>query len=348
MLRIQAKAIQTLPDLHEALQNAIRLEHSTIPPYLTALFTLSGNSESVQYARRLIKDIVLEEMLHMNLACNVLNAIGGAPEINRPNFIPCYPGPLPMGIAGGLQVHLKRYSHDLVRDVFMEIEEPEIPLTIPVKTTMLEAAATAPRTIGEFYADIRREIVRQGDAIFKNADPAKQVVTGLFDPGEELAVSSVETALLAIETIVEQGEGTPKAPTDLQHDVAHYYRFQELEKGMRLVDDPSSPLKVVFDPSKPIVIDDTADVVQMVDDPQLVTFDPADWRAAQLADECDAVYSKMLNALHDGFNGKPAKVGDAIGTMFEFKNGAGELLQQKLIAGPHAGSFAGPRFKYVI
>jgi hypothetical protein len=114
---------------------------------------------------------------------------------------------------------------------------------------------------------------------------------------------------------------------------------------MRLADDQASPLKVSFDPDKPIVIKPT-DVIQMVDDPQLVAIDPADWRAAQLADECDGVYAKMLNALHEGFNGAPRKVEDAIGTMFEFKNAAGELLQQRLTAGPHAGLFAGPRFKY--
>jgi Ferritin-like len=347
MLRIQAKPILDLADLQEALQNAIQLEHSTIPPYLTAYFTLSGTSDAVKYARRIIKDIVIEEMLHMTLASNVLNAIGGAPQINLCGFIPKYPGPLPMGVAGGLEVHLKRYSHDLVRDVFMEIEEPEKPLEIPVKVAPLAAAAAGPRTIGEFYAAIRRQIVDQGEEIFSKGDPGRQVVTGLFAPGEEFAVSNVETALLAIETIVEQGEGTPKSPLDLQKDVAHYYRFQELEKGMKLVEDPASPLKVSFDPNQPIVINDATDVIQMVDDPQCVTIDQADQRATQLADECDAVYSRMLNALHEGFNGKPDKVADAIGTMFEFKNGAGELLQQQLTAGPHAGLFAGPRFKYV-
>jgi hypothetical protein len=33
--------------------------------------------------------------------------------------------------------------------------------------------------------------------------------------------------------------------------------------------------------------------------------------------------------------------------MFEFKMVTGELLQQKLTAGPKVGQFAGPRFRYV-
>src|ERR1700709_1315520 len=104
MLRIQAQPLSTVPDLYAALQNAIRLEHSTIPPYLTALATLSGNSPSVQYARKVIRDVVVEEMLHMTLACNVLNAIGGHPVIADSRFVPYYPHELPMGVAGDLVV----------------------------------------------------------------------------------------------------------------------------------------------------------------------------------------------------------------------------------------------------
>ena len=52
MLRITPQPLSTAADLRAALQNAIRLEHSTIPPYLTALATLSGSSPSVKYARR--------------------------------------------------------------------------------------------------------------------------------------------------------------------------------------------------------------------------------------------------------------------------------------------------------
>ena len=160
-------------------------------------------------------------------------------------------------------------------------------------------------------------------------------------------MTDVKSALLAIETIVEQGEGTPKSPSDLQNQIAHYYRFQQFSKGMRIVDDPSSALKVSFDPSQPLVINDTTDVIQMVDDPPLVTYDVADARAEQLSTEADASYSSLLRALHQGFNGKPDKVSDAVGTLFEFKTILGELLQQKLTGGPHAGQFAGPRFGYI-
>ncbi|MER9227053.1 ferritin-like protein [Mesorhizobium sp. M0664] len=345
MLRIMVQPLATTDDVRNALQNAIQLEHSTIPPYLTAMATLSGSSESVKYAREAIRDVVIEEMLHMTLACNILNAIGGHPVIADAHFIPTYPHELPMGVAGDLIVHLKRYSKSLIEDTFMKIEEPEVPLEIPTKPAVVAMAAAAPITIGQFYAAVRAKLVAHPELF--TGDPSLQVGGFFFDPGEDIIVTDVNSALLAIETIVEQGEGTPKSPTDLQNQIAHYYRFQQLSKGMRIVDDPSSALKVSFDPNQPLVIDDTVDVIQMVDDPPLVTYHAADVRAEQLSAEADASYSNLLRALHQGFNGKPDKVNDAVGTMFEFKTILGELLQQKLTAGPNAGQFAGPKFRYL-
>src|SRR5436305_15204459 len=105
-----AQPLSSVEDVRGALQNAIRLEHSTIPPYLTALSTLSGNSPSVQYARQVIHDVVVEEMLHMTVACNILNAIGGQPAIADPDFVPKYPHELPMGVAVEPLVRLRRSS----------------------------------------------------------------------------------------------------------------------------------------------------------------------------------------------------------------------------------------------
>src|SRR5690606_2357790 len=103
MLQIEAKYIRQvelssqLEDLYPMLQNAIELEHSTIPPYLTALFSIRPGTSTE--ARKIVHSIVIEEMMHMTIAANILNAIGGKPQINNPRFVPVYPGPLPMGIA---------------------------------------------------------------------------------------------------------------------------------------------------------------------------------------------------------------------------------------------------------
>ena len=68
----------------------------------------------------------------MTLAANVLNAVGGNPKINDQGFIPNYPCQLPLGIGSvdpekQLIVPLEPFSKQLLKDVFMEIEEPEQP-----------------------------------------------------------------------------------------------------------------------------------------------------------------------------------------------------------------------------
>ena len=41
----------------------------------------------------------------------------------------------------------------------------------------------------------------------------------------------------------------------------------------------------------------------------------------------DSAYTNLLKGLHRAFNGRPDLMGNAIGSMFELKNVAGELLQ---------------------
>ena len=109
-------------DVKMALQIAIELEHATLPPYLCALYSIKPGFN--QEVATLIRSVVLEEMLHMALACNILIAIGGQPSIGKPGFVPRYPGPLPGGVRGDLTVRLRRCSIAQIHDVFLSIEEP--------------------------------------------------------------------------------------------------------------------------------------------------------------------------------------------------------------------------------
>ncbi len=339
MLFIQPQSLTTVDDLRAALQNAIRLEHATIPPYLTARATLKGTSEAVGFARDCIKDIVVEEMLHMTLACNILNAIGGHPVIADPSQIPTYPGRLPMGVAGGVEVHLRRFSKALVEDTFMKIEEPEEPLDIPTIEQPMDAEYE-PMTIGQFYQRIRMRI--DNEELF-TGKPELQVPFG-----KDSLVTDVASAQHAIDIIVQQGEGTQQSPLNPKNVAAHYYQFQQFSKRMRIKPNPASPYDVSFDPTQPLVIDDTDDVIQMIDDPATVTYHEADTDAETLSKEADMAYSEMLRVLHMGFNGQPGKVHDAIGVMVgKFRKAVDDLLHQQLTAEAHTGLFAGPRFRYI-
>ena len=84
------------------LQFAIELEHATIPPYLTALYSiLEGTNDAI---RGILRSVVLQEMLHMAMAGNILAAIGGKPDLTKPDFLPVYPTDLPFDIGGLLHL----------------------------------------------------------------------------------------------------------------------------------------------------------------------------------------------------------------------------------------------------
>jgi len=201
-----------------ALQVAICLEHSTIPPYLTAAWSLTGNDDVVNF----ITDVAIEEMLHMTLACNILNAIGGQPLLNEPKFVPKYPGPLPGTVHTSLSVGIESFSKSLLRDTFMVIEEPEVPLAP-------DAPQQQPTTIGAFYRKLKECITKLKPEDF-SGNPEFQVVKEFgIDSDSSIAVRDAATASAAIDTIIDQGEGSPQSILESERpgedELAHYYRF---------------------------------------------------------------------------------------------------------------------------
>ena len=84
-----------LVELKRMLAAAIQLEHATIPPYLTALYSI--HAETNIEATQVIRAVLVEEMLHMTLSANLLNAIGGHPNLLDDQFMPNYPALLPDG-----------------------------------------------------------------------------------------------------------------------------------------------------------------------------------------------------------------------------------------------------------
>ena len=110
--------------LRQDLQSALELEHSTIPPYLTALASIkfSYNLE----VQGILKEVIIQEMMHMALVANILNAIGGQPSLYSKEFIPRFPSRLPGGVQPDLIVPIEKVSLALIRNIFMKIEQPEL------------------------------------------------------------------------------------------------------------------------------------------------------------------------------------------------------------------------------
>jgi hypothetical protein len=221
--------IQTLADLQTHLQWAIEIEHATIPPYLCALYSLDPQDSNNLTAAGIIQDVVVDEMLHLSLNCNLLNAVGGSPTFNNPAFIPEYPGPLPHHSPDPpLIVHLQKCSIDLISDTFLRIEKPETVGDVPEADNYV--------TLGQFYAAIVQGLSNLNQSLgakglFKG-NPSKQVTSIFRSPhGQLVKVVDLDSAKQAITEIVEQGEGSPQSELDPDGDLAHYWEFNQIVDG---------------------------------------------------------------------------------------------------------------------
>ena len=312
----KVRAAKAPEDLYDVVQSAIELEHATIPTYLCAYFTLQIGSNQV--VAEIIRSIVVEEMLHMSLASNLLIALGGSPEIDKPGFIPVYPGPLPMDIGDGLIVPLEKCSLDLVKNIFMVIEEPEDPLVLRA------ALAANQHTIGEFYAALDLKLQELGQKAFIGNFKNEMLDNTWFPPDELFVIDGPKSASAAIKLIVQQGEGSTKSPVG-PHDVpAHYYRFEQIIRGKRLVHDATAPYGFSFSGADVTLEDDRIWNMQPNPDPDKL---PAGSRARQKSLEFANAYTRLLDVLHDTFNGDPSAMNRAMGMMYELR-----LLSQQVLA----------------
>jgi rubrerythrin len=347
MLQVRSDYIQSVTtaqkadDLYPLVQAAIELEHATIPPYLTAAFSLKPGANDA--ARQIILSIANEEMLHLTIAANLLNAIGGRPEIDKPGFIPLYPGKLPMMIDDGLIVGLRKANRQLVNDVFMRIEEPEVPLDIQVRPRAAAARGTPTPppfpTIGRFYEALKSKIQGLGNEIFKNPSNPQVIDNTWFAPDLLFRIVDVDSACRAIDVVVDQGEGTKKSPEGPGGRPAHYYRFREIVEARLLIKDRQGYAYA----GDPVSLDPEG-VWNLYPDPKAADY-AAGSRARNLVERFNYSYTALLRTLHQAFNGAPATIDTALGLMFELR-----LLAADVVATPvgSTGMTATPSFEYTL
>jgi hypothetical protein len=210
--------------LRSSLQTVITVEFSTLPLYLAAHWSVDpSEGGDPDNAAGTIRSILLDEMVHMGLLCNMLAGLGGTPIVNRPGFVPVYPAHLLGGVHPGLKVSLRRLTPASL-DAFMGIENPSH------RPIGLERIYSDPRhTIGEFYEAIEQAVERLAPEWSDERQIAAHQV-GLFK------ITSLDDARRAILLIQRQGEGFRHSPVadPLTNTLAHYYQFGELHHGARL------------------------------------------------------------------------------------------------------------------
>jgi CDGSH-type Zn-finger protein len=335
--------IQTLDELRDHLQWAIQLEHATIPPYLCALYSIMpGRNEA---ATGVLTSVFIEEMLHMMLAANLLNAIGGSPALDGPDFVPRYPAYLPHS-ANAFLVPLAPLSPDAV-ETFMRIEKPE--------EQDAPTEADGYHTIGQFYRAIEDGLkmlcATLGEAQVFSGDRARQITPEILHytgSGRIVPVYDLTSALEAIDEIEEQGEGLKHAQVwdgdrDMFHpereEVAHYFRFMEIRQGRsyRRGDTPISG------PSGPPFEVDWGAVYPMRPNPRSQDFHGGSAVVAKIG-EFNLLYSDLLRDLHRAFNGERERLSRTVPAMLQLKTLAQELMQMP--TGDDVTT-AGPSFEYM-
>jgi len=328
-------SIDTPESLRAHLQTAIEIEWSTIPPYLCALWSIEdgGNQE----AATCLQDVVMEEMLHLTQAANVLNALGGAPRLGAPGTVPDYPAALPHSDRS-FQVSLLRFSQEAL-ETFRRIEHPAL-IGAPPQPDRYT-------TIAQFYEAVSEAVERLGaDRAIWSGDPARQVVPNsqyYGGGGDAIAVTGRHSALEALQLVIDEGEGFAGSVFDGDHEIlgeaeelAHYFRFDELCRGRRYVrgDTPSSGPT-----GDPILLDYDA-VAPMRANPRADDY-PRGSELRAMTEECDATYARLLARLQTAFNGAPETLADAVRDMWALKYQAVALMRVPV---SDTGETAGPAF----
>jgi hypothetical protein len=226
------------------LSEACELEHSLACSYLFAAFSVkNGQADGLdwqqeQQAKRWAAQVYFiagQEMLHLAQAWNILNAVGGTPYFSRPPF-PQPSDAFPVGVP----LSLERYCPNTLE----RFKQWERPVELQTHREFTPAVA-APifdgkySSVGQLYDKIAAiiESVPESELFVGNA--ALQVGAELADFPDLVRVTNRETALLGVQRIQAQGEGSPRDRED-----CHFGIFYDLADELQKID---------FDPAHPVV-----------------------------------------------------------------------------------------------
>ncbi len=328
--------ITTLEQLHDYLYRALQLEHATIPPYLTALYSLHPQSNAA--AAQVLRVVAVEEMLHLTTVANLMNATGGRVDLTRPGFVPDFPTTLPDG-EDDFEVSLACFSPTTL-ETFLKIERPAVashdghrlmPARRDGEVGLAGPSASDLKfySIGEFYTEIERGIDhlhdQMGPELF-SGDPAHQVGSEYYysGGGELHPVVDLESARRGVELIIGQGEGAENEIFDVEDELAHYYRFEQLKLGRYYQpgDQPHRPTGPECEVDWTAVYPTRTDlkVEHLQHAPELQEF----------AVGFNRRYAEFLGLLTKAFSGAPHLLVEAVHGMFGLRNDVNVLIRNPI------------------
>ena len=248
----------TKSDLHLHLQHALDLELWTVPLYLTALYSIKGlkglKPHDYPEAAKLLYSVAVQEMLHVEIVCNLANAFGWSLQFRPPQY----------GESKGVPfIHpAKEYLPEMLHGY------SSVPQALSEKSLRLFCAIELPHPKKEFAFEQERAY----DSIADMYEALRIGITAMWDQcyigdehnrkqknsfreydlidrrrhGFSQPITTREEALKAIDAVVEQGEGAnslrvpvdyrpPERAEDPAHDagwfkghLSHYQKFRFL------------------------------------------------------------------------------------------------------------------------
>jgi len=350
--------IENRAQLIYLLTEAAELEHEILCCYLFAAYSMKSDTsegvtdeqlEAIRGWRGVIGEIVVQEMLHLATACNLLTAVGGSPQLRRPN-LPTSPRAYPPAF----QLRLVPFNIDSL-DLFIRLEQPEALLqredyratAVPLdRLSDIFSSERGYETVGELYRGIEDGFTylaqKSGEEELFVGPPGAQTGPDLFSLPGLIPVHDLESALAAINVIVEQGEGA-----SIEVENSHYRRFLRIreEYAAQLEADPS------FQPARDVVPNpyatrpnDLAESAQinLLDDPISVD-------VCNLFDGCYELMVQILGRLFIHADESPEELTTladvAVGLMLDVLTPLGSAITL-LPAGPSYPDLrAGPSFR---
>ncbi|MGW5772067.1 ferritin-like domain-containing protein [Streptomyces longwoodensis] len=304
--------------LRSALQVAVEMELSTIPPYLCGWWSVKDRRSD---AARLIRRIIDDEMYHLGIACNLLVAVGGRPRIRA--GAPTYPGPLPGGVHPGVTVYLSGLTRSFVHDVMMAIEAPDAALTLD--------RGTSP-SVGDFYTAVLEGFWLAAPHLSTHGQLEARIGSDELRP-----LRTLLDVQRAIDVVREQGEGTGSSPDDSFADdhPAHYYAFSEIYHGRQL---RATDRGWTF----------TGPQVPFPDTRPMARVPAGGWSrppepVRRLLHRFDTTYTTVLTSLDAAWSdGGPRSLGAAVHAMRGLEEPALHLMETRI---PGRRSTYGPQFR---
>ena len=304
-----APLVDTREQLLHLVAEAFEFAHNLLCCYLYAAFSLkrqgSGDlsrieAQAVERWREAVMGVAVEEMTHLLLVGNLAVSIGGDVHLNRPN-LPVAEGYHPAGIV----IELTPFDMQTL-DHFIYLERPQqddlsdSPAFTPTSDLVRGArhgARLMPsshdyQSIAQFYASIQsgfKTLARKlGEPKLFVGDRTCQIGPEVVSMTGLSAVHDLASALRAISTIVEQGEGS-----SIDSDDSHFSRFKQIKVEYEaLLSDRSG-----FAPARPAARNPVMRMPTSSEDRVLIDHP----QAAAMLDLANALYNQMLRLVAQSF-----------------------------------------------